>query len=267
MHIEDGLLISVLSLIKNVEEPLCVYILTVDFKCGGREFKPVNKSTAAFLDERVRQKNSESFVKLIDVSENFKKELPIVNMKTRFTPCCMLRLYADELEEIPDKILYLDNDVVCRRDITDFYNTDLSGYELAGIKDYYGRFFFRKDLFHMDYLNSGVLLLNMAEIKKTGLFSECRKRCREVKMFMPDQSAINKLCQKKLIMDRKYNDQRKLHEDTVLQHFTTSFRFFPLLRVVTVKPWQVDLVHERLKLHEYDDLLDEYQALIGFMKA
>ncbi len=36
-------------------------------------------------------------------------------MKTRFTPCCMLRLFADEILELPDKILYLDNDVICRK--------------------------------------------------------------------------------------------------------------------------------------------------------
>ena len=88
---------------------------------------------------------------------------------------------------------------------------------------------------------------------------------RNKKMFMPDQSAINKLSTYKKIQPRRYNEQRKLHENTVLQHFTTSFRFFPWLRTLTVKPWQIDRVHSELKLFEYDDLLDEYASLISLM--
>jgi len=52
-----------------------------------------------------------------------------------------------------------------------------------------------------------------------------------------------------------------------MQHFTTSFRFFPWIHTVTVKPWQVDMVHKKLKLFEYDDLLNEYTDTFGKMKA
>ena len=75
---------------------------------------------------------------------------------------------------------------------------------------------------------------------------------------MPDQSAINKLCRDKLICPRRYNEQRKLHKDTVFQHFTTSFRFFPWFHTVSVKPWDINRMHKVLHLHEYDDLLYEY---------
>ena len=61
----------------------------------------------------------------------FEKEIPEVNMDTRFTPCCMLRLFADKIEEIPNKILYLDNDIVIRKDITEFYHQDINQIEFA----------------------------------------------------------------------------------------------------------------------------------------
>ena len=101
----------------------------------------------------------------------------------------------------------------------------------------------------------------MERIREAGLFCRCRKLCKEKRMFMPDQSAINRLAKKKHIWPEKYNEQRRLREDTVLQHFTTSFRFFPWLHTLTVKPWQVDRMHEKLRLHEYDDILAEYQIL------
>lgn len=266
-NIENGLLISVLSLLKNVTEELHIYVLTMKLKTESREYRSVSDVAAAYLDRRVKQENENSFVKKLDVTELFMETMPMANMETRFTPCCMLRLFVDQIPQMPDKILYLDNDVVCRRDCSRFYHQEMDGYELAGVLDHYGKWFFKNNPFHMDYLNSGVLLLNLAKIRKTGLFEQCRMMCREKKMFMPDQSALNKLSRHKKILPRRFNEQRKLHDDTVLQHFTTSFRFFPWLHTLTVKPWQVELVHEKLKLFEYDDILKEYADTVEIMKA
>lgn len=257
-NIEDGLFISILSLLKNINENLHIFVLTIELKNENYEIKGVRNSTIDFLDKRVKINNSDNFVKKIDITDVFNQEPPTANMDTRFTPCCMLRLYADLIEELPDRILYLDNDVVCRQNCFDFYNQNIEKYEVIGTLDYYGKWFFKKNLFKFDYINSGVLLLNLKKIKETKLFQKCRKLCKNKKMFMPDQSAINKLAENKKIMDRKYNEQRKLQNDTVLQHFTTSFRLFPLLHTLTVKPWQVDKIHNILKIFDYDDILNEY---------
>lgn len=255
--IRDGLLLSILSLMKNISEPLHIYILTAELH-GPTPCKALPTDFAAFLDQLVKQHSPQNFVERIDISNLFQRELPEANLKTRFTPGCMLRLFADEVPQLPDRLLYLDYDVVCRKDIAGFYHLDLKDHELAGVLDYYGRWFFRRNIFRMDYLNSGVLLLNMDQIQKTGLFRKCRAMCQTKKMFMPDQSAINKLAASKLIVPRKYNEQRKLHSNTVLQHFTTSFRFFPWFRTVSVKPWHIDALHNTLCIYEYDTLLEEY---------
>ena len=258
---KDGLLISIMSLMKNVREPLNIYILTADITHGGKHYEPLSAEYAAALDRLVKESDADSSVRCIDVSRQFMAALPEPNMDTRFTPCCMLRLYADELPELPGKLLYLDTDIVCRRSIDEFYNQDISDCEIAGILDYYGRWFFRQRFWRSDYINSGVLLMNLDMMRQTGLLTRCREMCRTKKMFMPDQSALNKLAVKKRILPRRYNDQRKLHDDTVIQHFSTTFRFFPWVYTVTVKPWQIDEVHDTLKLHEYDDLLEEYSSL------
>lgn len=77
---------------------------------------------------------------------------------------------------------------------------------------------------------------------------------------MPDQSALNKLSVSKRICERKYNDQRRLHIDTVFQHFTTHFKFFPYVRTETVKPWQTEEVTTVLRIPEteYKALFDRY---------
>lgn len=258
-NIADGLFISILSLLKNIKENLKIYVLTINLKDENYNIKGISDYTINFLDRKLKEVSNNNFVKRIDITEIFKKEVPNINMETRFTPCCMLRLFADEIEEIPDKILYFDNDVVVRKDFTqDFYNLDINNYEMVGILDYYGKWLFKNNIFKFDYLNSGVLLLNIKKIKETELFKKARKMCQEKKMFMPDQSALNKLCKYKKIMPRKYNEQRKLKEDTIIQHFTTSFRFFPWIKTVTIKPWQIDKMHNDLKNFEYDDILSQY---------
>ena len=130
-NIEDGLIISVLSLLKNVNTNINVYVLTInsnEWKIDG-----VTDKCIEVLDEKMKLINKENGIKKIDITEIFEKEVPDQNMKTRFTPCCMLRLFADEIPEIPDKILYLDNDVICRKDCQEFYNQDMEKYEIARI--------------------------------------------------------------------------------------------------------------------------------------
>ena len=240
------------------KEELNIYVLTVNVNEKNLKINGVSDYSIMFLDKLVKDKNQKSFVKKIDITELFIKELPVINLKTRFTPCCMLRLFADYLEQLPEKILYLDNDVVCRKDFTDFYNEDIDNYEVCGVLDYYGKWFFKNNIFKFDYLNSGVLLLNLSKIKETKLFARCRKMCIEKEIFMPDQSSLNKLAKYKKIMPRKYNEQRRLHKNTVFQHFTTSFRLFPWFHTLTVKPWDVERIHSVLKNHEYDDILEQY---------
>lgn len=265
-NIENGLVISTLSLLKNVKEELHIYVLTMNIQNEKREFKAISDGVINFLNERVKKENEENFIKKLDITEKFKEELPIKNMETRFTPYCMLRLFVDKIPEIKGKILYLDTDVVCRKDCTEFYNQDISKHELVGVLDYYGKWFFKKNIFKFDYINSGVLLLNLNKIRETKLFEKCRKMCMNEEMFMPDQSAINKISGAKKIVARKYNEQRKLHKDTIFQHFTTSFRFFPWFHALTIKPWNIERVHNELKIREYDDIFAEYETMIKEME-
>lgn len=128
-NIEDGLIISVLSLLKNVDENLNIYVLTINSKDWNIE--GVTDECIEVINSKMKKINKENWIKKIDITDLFEKEVPAKNMKTRFTPCCMLRLFADEVEELPDRILYLDNDVICRKDCKDFYNQNMDNYELA----------------------------------------------------------------------------------------------------------------------------------------
>ncbi|WP_294755806.1 glycosyltransferase [uncultured Lactobacillus sp.] len=258
---EDGILIATLSLLKNSgAQELHIYILTMYTQSYHKKFQPFSKQAADYLKSLLVKQNPQSTLKLMDCTGLFVREPLIANMSTHFTPYAMLRLFADEIPQLPNKILYLDADVIVRRSLVDFYQQDLTGTELVGVLDYWGRFFFHNLHEHkvFDYVNSGVLLLNLPEIRKTNLFARIRHLLQTRTVLMPDQTALNRYAREKKIAPRRYNEQYKLQPDTVIQHFTTSFRFWPVFHTLTVKPWDVQRVHKVLKLHEYDDILTNY---------
>lgn len=253
MGVCEGIFLSVLSICKSVNEDLCFYILTASVD----DHHAIPPSFADKLQNAICAKGKNHRVLLLDISEEFRSYLPLANMGTWFTPFCMLRLFADMVPDIPDRVLYLDTDVLCRADFKELYDSNIDDIEIVGVPDRYGKWFFG-NIFKHDYLNSGVLLMNLSNIRKSGLFEKCRCMCRDKKMFMPDQSALNKLAVKRKVA-AKYNAQGKIKPDTVFKHFTTFFRFFPYVRAVTIKPWHTDRLHHELKIFEFDDIIQEYQ--------
>lgn len=247
-----GVLFSAASICRHENTPITVYVLTAN--CEG-SINGLPDNFRDVLNKAVKKGNPDNRAIVLDISRMFSDYLPKANMSTRFTPACMLRLFADLIPDIPDKLLYLDTDVLCLKSFKEFYDTDISDVEIAGVPDRYGKWFFGNILLH-NYLNSGVLLMNMDSIKKSGLFVKCREMCRDKKMFMPDQSSLNKLAVKRKL-PRKYNEQAGIKKDTVFKHFTTFFKFFPYIRHVTVKPWDIKRTHEILGIYEFDYLHEE----------
>lgn len=262
-NMEQGFIMSAASLGMHTKDVLHIFVITMQWKEEGRDYDMISEACIKKVEVFLKSKNKDSTVVKIVLPEQYKQMINGANEQTRFTPYCMLRLFADKLTEIPDKILYLDTDVICRKNPKELYDTDVSTCDIAGVLDYYGSWLFRKKWYRRDYINSGVMLINMKKIREDNVFETCRELCRDKKMFMPDQSAVNLVAEKKLL-PRKYNEQRKLKKDTYFHHFTTSFRIFPWIHTVTVKPWENDKVHQVLGIYEYDDL---YEIMCMLQKA
>lgn len=249
----NGLLISALSTVKHTREACAVYLLTMELTEQSPAFRPLTERHRAFLEQIYTAANPESRVYLIDVGQFYREALlHSPNAQTGYTPYCFLRLFADRLPQIPEKILYLDTDTLINGDLAPLFHTDIAGYELAAVLDYYGKWFMG---YH--YFNSGVMLLNMAEIRRTGLFRKTVARCARKRIFLPDQTALNRLIKRKLLLPGKYNEQKHFPEDTVIQHFTKTILWFPFFHTRNIKPWQTEQVKTVLT-NKYNDILQAY---------
>ena len=153
----DGLLLAGLSIVKHCKDPINVYILTMDLSEINESYKSISKKNLKSLEQIYKAVNPESKVVGVDVKDLYLQELSnSPNGESMYTPYALLRLLAEKVQEIPDKVLYLDTDIMAYGNIAELYNIDISEYEIAGVRDYYGKFFF-----YPNYLNSGVLLMNM----------------------------------------------------------------------------------------------------------
>lgn len=280
--IYDGLSLSLISIVKHCKEPLNVYVLTMDLSDINPNYKSLEKTQIDKLENFIKKVNSESCINLIDVTELFKeKNRDSVNMDNSYSPYAFIRLLADEVKEIGDKVLYLDIDILANGNIKELYDIDVSDYEYGAVRDYYGKVFINKN-----YINSGVMLLNMEKIRQTRLFEKCREMVNTKKMAFPDQTALNKLAESKLYLPSKFNSQKRCRDDDVIRHFCKSIRWRPILmtkknpnikyckpfnkwfrifHTVNVKPWDYEGMHSILKCNKYDEVLMLHQKFKNSM--
>lgn len=252
----DGMLTCALSILRRTEvkEPFCFHLFTMDVSHIDPKYLPINAHQVDFFTRVVREYNENNQVRLIDVTKLYMEYFDqCPNEGAYCSPYTLIRLLADLVPEMPDKLLYLDVDILFNRDIQLLYNQDVEGYEYAAARDHYGKY-----LIKPNYINAGVLLLNMAEIRKTRLFEKARKLLQERKLVFADQSAILRSTTRKKMLPQRFNDQKFLHKHTVVRHFSKRLFWLPYPHTANIKQWDVSRVHRVFHYYQFDDVLYEY---------
>ncbi len=252
----DGALSELISITNRTAESINCYIFTMNISYMNPEYTDITDSQIEFLNKVVKEKNIENNVIKKDVTNLYKKEFEGSANETAYcTPYTLLRLLADLDPTMPDKILYLDIDMMAGGDISKLYNIDIENYEYAAVKEKYGSWIIRPD-----YINAGMLLMNLKKMKETKLLEKAREKIKHKKMLFADQDAIFWTTTSKKIIPRIYNEQSRFNKkDTIICHFCKRMLWFPYPRTENIKQWQVENVHKILKCHAFDNDLEEYK--------
>ena len=252
----DGIITCMLSILKRTEtkEPFCCYIYTMEITRIKPEYTAISEKEVEYLEEIAGAYHPENKVIRVDVTELYEKEFAYCpNEMAYCSPYTLLRLFADLIPGMPEKLLYLDVDLLFHRVITLLYDIDVTGYEYAAARDHYGKY-----LVHPNYINAGVLLLNLKEIKETGLLKKARELIKTKKLMFADQSAIIRSTTKKKMLPQRFNDQKFLHKHTVVRHFSKRLFYLPYPHTDNIKQWMVSKVHKVFRYYVFDDILYEY---------
>lgn len=255
----DGMLTCALSLVKRTDspEPFTLYVFTMDVSHLKESYRPISDRKIAFLQQVLQEYNPQNRVVKIDVTHLYREHFSgCPNEGAYCSPYTLIRLFADLVEGLPDKLLYLDADILFQRDVHLLYDTDVSHYEYAAARDHYGKY-----LVSPNYVNAGVLLFNLAYMKQTGLLHKARGWIKTQKLPFADQSAIIRSTTKKRMLPQRFNDQKFLHPHTVVRHFSKRLFWLPYPHTANIKQWQVSEVHRIFRYHQFDDILFEYLYL------
>lgn len=251
----DGALTELISITNKTKEDINCYIFTATLTRIKPEYTAIEDEQIEYLNKVIKSKNQNNNVQKVDVTDLYEKEFGHCKNENAYcTPYTLLRLLADLVPNMPEKLLYLDIDMMAAKDIAELYNINIDDYEYAAVKEKYG-----SKLIRWDYINAGMLLFNMKKMRETKLLEKARNKIREKKMLFADQDAIYWSTTKKLLLPRKFNEQAFFNKkSTVICHFCKRMLWFPYPRTENFKQWNVEEVHKILKCHAFDDDLNEY---------
>jgi lipopolysaccharide biosynthesis glycosyltransferase len=255
-YVFDGMLTCALSIMKRSpsSEPYTFYIYTMDVSHLKPAYTPIDDEMINYFDTVIKSYNKGNRIIKTDVTDIYKKEFAgCPNESAYCSPYTLIRLFADMIDGMPDKILYLDADIMFNRDIHLLYDIDITDYEYAAARDHYGKY-----LINPNYVNAGVLLFNLKKMKETGLLQKARGWIRKKKLVFADQSAIIRSTTKKKMLPQKFNDQKFLHKHTVIRHFSKRLFWLPYPHTDNIKQWDVTRVHRIFRYFCFDDVLFEY---------
>lgn len=254
----DGILSCIISILKRTEtkEPFHFYLFTMDVHHLREDYTPITEKQVDFLQKVVKSYNSENSVTKIDVTDLYNKEFAnSPNEQCYCSPYTLIRLFADLVPEIPEKLLYLDADLLFNKDITKLYNIDIEKYEYAAAPDHYGKLIL---FWQKKFINAGVILFNMKKCKETGLFEKSRNEIRMHKLTFADESAIIRSTTYQLKISQRFNDQKFLYKGTVIRHFSKRLFWFPYPHTENIKQWNYTKMLAKFKYLCFEDVLSEY---------
>ncbi|GHT93539.1 hypothetical protein FACS1894122_08900 [Alphaproteobacteria bacterium] len=133
-----------------------------------------------------------------------------------FTSTAMyFRLFLPSALPHLDKILYLDTDIIVLDNLLDLYNLDFADSLIKGFRDPvnvylkwrvwgFSRYFL--PLKRGEYVNSGVLLMNLKKIREADLEQTWIKLSQDERLKHPDQDILNHTCMDRIsFFQMKYN--------------------------------------------------------------
>lgn len=209
------------SIFENTQSPVCVHIL--------HDATLTDENRRKFIRTAEKYGQRTAFIDMTGHVRNIGEEAVTI-VSESFSHGSLFRLFIPEVMAL-DKVIYLDCDIIVNLDIKELWQTDMEGKCLAGVPDMKKSGFLfstwgaRSRLmgFDMkDYINSGVLLLDLQRIR---LFGDMLKACilwfpeHSRHAHLPDQDFINSFFRGEIKhIPNKFNELNIYHsgEDAVL---------------------------------------------------
>lgn len=183
-------------------------------------WKKNNKIKVIVLNSEITEKSKQEIknlesekikIQFKDISKEIEKIKEDLSLRLRdyYSSTIYYRMFIPTLFKEYDKAIYMDSDVILQDDISNFYNIDLKDNYVAAIRD---EVINSEDVFKNyskiaigiepeDYFNSGVLLMNLKEMRKAKIEEKFVYLLTKYNLdtVAPDQDYLNILCKDKVV--------------------------------------------------------------------
>ena len=183
-----------------------------------------------------------------------------------FTLTIYFRIFIPDMFKEYDKAIYIDSNIIVSGDISELYNIDLENNyigacqdkSIIGIKEFEDYFTYGVGVKYTEYINSGVLLLNMKKLRE--------KKLNEKFLYLfnkyhfenvdPDQAYINFLCNGNIkyidnSWDAMPNGKGEKLEKPNLIHYNLFY-----------KPWHYDNITYEEYFWKYAKETEYYEEIL-----
>lgn len=119
---------------------------------------------------KISEEHKNCKIIFFDMGNHFKEFKITVNF---WSTADFYRLKLVELLKGYKKVLYLDTDTIIYKDLTKLYNNDISGKYFIGMPEPKGKgWFINHNISFNNFINTGVLLCNLEELKKDNILDK-----------------------------------------------------------------------------------------------
>lgn len=194
-----------------------------------------NKKESTYLDfhimisGQVSEENRNRLTKLKRIYKGCSVQL--INLRDKFSTAyagtgnfqgaAYYRLLLPSILSGYDKVLYLDGDIIVRKDLWEMYSMDLQDNYIAAIKDMGQWMWAGQDYAYRlgikdirQYINSGILVMNLRKMRKDNMekkFSDFIPELESRRLMYPDQDVLNAICYDKIkFISPEYNAMQHL---------------------------------------------------------
>lgn len=194
----------------------------------------IHVCTVGLSDENVKKIKSVSRdnisieINTVNLNE-FEDRLSLINQKTHVSSSALIKFELPNIFKGLNSILYLDGDVIVKKDLSDIFDLDLSGKYLAAVQEFWKvqqkYYDYKDDTIVPFYFNSGFMFMNLELMREDGVTNLLWKAKlsyfndkSDSKHILMDQDAFNKVCSGKCIhLPIKYNCDSKFTNEANLK--------------------------------------------------
>ena len=230
--------ISILSLKSNKEGNSKYVIYIIGYNCNEKDFEDIVKLNDNSFEIQIVTKNT---INIQDIHNEYVKN---------YSPAIFLKLQLEKILPQCEKVLFLDSDIIIKKDLSILYNTNIEQYYIAACKDIFPTIYhYSNGLLYKNYFNVGVLLLNLNLIRKNAFFEKAIDYyIQNGKDFMfPEQDTLNILIGKKIkLISPKYNyitSNKKFTKEQLMNFYELDSpsdikeKNIVLFHYAGIKPW------------------------------